>query len=172
MAEGDGMSTALEPAVSLRERVSAFLAYEADLADRHRYREWLALWATDAIYWVPANEDDYDVRRHVSIIYDDHERLTERCLRLSADGVHSQDPPSRLCRLVGNIQITREPAEDGVLDVAATMMLVEVRFGVKTVYGARLGYQLRQVDGGFSIKQKKVVLVDNDEPLGNLTFLL
>lgn len=157
--------------ISVRERVSTFLAQEADLADRHQYKEWLALWSPDAIYWVPANNDDYDPRRHVSIVYDDYERLTERCVRLSADGVHSQDPPSRLCRLVGNVVVT-QPTAGGVLAVEAKMMLVEVRFGVKTVYAARLEYQLLEVDDSFKIKQKKVVLVDNDEPLGNLTFLL
>jgi hypothetical protein len=52
------------------------------------------------------------------------------------------------------------------------MILVEVRSGEKNVYGARLEYTLRPAGDSFKIGRKKVVLLDNDEPLGNLTFLL
>ena len=57
--------------LSLRERVTDFVVREADLADTRDYEAWLELWAPEAIYWVPCNEDDYDPRQHVSIIYDD-----------------------------------------------------------------------------------------------------
>ncbi len=96
----------------LREHVNAFLLHEADLVDQHRYDDWLGLWASDAIYWVPCNEDDYDPTQHVSIIYDDYGRLEERCFRLNSEAAHSQDPPSRLCRIIGNQQVSRGDAGD------------------------------------------------------------
>lgn len=158
----------------LRERVTAFLIHEADLADAHRYSEWLELWTPESIYWVPANNDDYEPRLHVSIIYDDYTRLQERCYRLSLEGAHSQDPPSRLCRVLGNVRLMATDGEQraGELPVAVNMVLVEVRSGIKNVYGARCQYILVETDDGLKIKQKKVILLDNDEPLGNLTFLL
>jgi benzoate/toluate 1,2-dioxygenase subunit beta len=175
VGEGDAMSTVIPstdspPLAELRERVSAFLVNEADLVDRHGYHDWLQLWSPDGIYWVPCNEDDYDPARHVSIIYDDYDRLQERCFRLSSEGAHSQDPPSRLCRIIGNERVTASCA--GTVQVRANMILVEVRSGEKNVYGARLEYTLRPEGDSFKIRQKKVVLLDNDEPLGNLTFLL
>lgn len=169
---GHGVTGVLtDTALTLRERVGEFLAYEADLTDRHQFDDWLSLWTPDAIYWVPSNEDDYDVRTHLSIIYDDHERLQERCVRLSAEGAHSQDPRSRLCRTIGCVRVV-SPDADGFVSATATMVLVEVRSGVKTTYAARLEYQLVDHDGTFRMRRKKVVLVDNDEPLGNVTFLL
>lgn len=166
------MSTYVD-STGMKERVSSFLALEADLADGNRYTEWLELWAPDAIYWVPSNEDDYDPSKHVSIIYDDHSRLQERCFRLSVEGAHSQDPPSRLCRVIGNITLVPDPASaPDEVAVNAKMVLVEVRSGIKTVYGGRLEYRLLIDGDSFKIKRKKVVLLDNDEPLGNLTFLL
>ena len=81
--------------LSLRERVTDFVVREADLADARDYEAWLELWAPEAIYWVPCNEDDYDPRQHVSIIYDDYQRLVERCTRLSSQGAFAQEPPSR-----------------------------------------------------------------------------
>jgi 3-phenylpropionate/cinnamic acid dioxygenase small subunit len=170
VGEGDAMSTDVVSPGELRELVSSFLVHEADLVDQHRYDDWLGLWSPDGIYWVPCNDDDYDPRRHVSIIYDDYGRLGERCFRLNSEGAHSQDPPSRLCRVVGNEQVSRQ--SDGDVRVRANMVLVEVRSGEKNVYGARLEYTLRPEGDSFKIRRKKVVLLDNDEPLGNLTFLL
>src|SRR5687767_1690242 len=96
------------PATELRERVADFLALEAELIDSHQYDAWLSLWAEDGIYWVPANEDDYDPRLHISIIYDDFQLLEERCFRLSSGVAHSQEPHSRLCHVIGNVQVGAE----------------------------------------------------------------
>lgn len=157
---------------SLRDRVGAFLTEEAELADSHLFSEWLALWATDGIYWVPCNEDDYDPLRHVSIIYDDYNRLQERCFRLSMEGSHSQEPRSRLCRVMANPQLSEDDPVTAEVSVKSKMILVEVRHGVKSVYAARCEYVLQETGESFLIKRKKVTLLDNDEPLGNLTFIL
>jgi len=170
VGEGDAVSAAALSPADLREQVSDFLTHEADLMDRYQYDDWLALWSADGNYWVPCNEDDYDPARHVSIIYDNYDRLQERCFRLNGDAAHSQDPPSRLCRIIGNQQVSR--SGNGNVQVRANMILVEVRSGEKNVYGARLEYVLLAEGDSFKIKQKKVILLDNDEPLGNLTFLL
>jgi benzoate/toluate 1,2-dioxygenase subunit beta len=171
VGEGDAMTTAAAPSLTeLREQVRTFLVHESETMDQHQYDDWLGLWTPDGVYWVPCNEDDYDPTRHVSIIYDNYDRLQERCFRLNGDAAHSQDPPSRLTRIVGNEQVTQ--SRDGNVRVRANMILVEVRSGEKNVYGARLEYTLQPAADSFKIRQKKVILLDNDEPLGNLTFLL
>ena len=71
----------------LRE-VEEFLFREADLADNHRFDEWLALWTKDARYWVPSNEEEIDPSRHISVIYDDWKRLDERIFRLKGRHAH------------------------------------------------------------------------------------
>jgi 3-phenylpropionate/cinnamic acid dioxygenase small subunit len=66
-----------------RAAIERFLFHEARLMDEHRYDEWLALWAIDdAIYWIPANADDIDPTRNVSIIYDRRGQLRNRIKRL------------------------------------------------------------------------------------------
>ena len=75
-----------------RERVERFLFLEARLMDEHRYKEWLALWAEDGLYWVPCNDDDIDPARHVSIIYDDRARIQQRVERLASGGVMALTP--------------------------------------------------------------------------------
>ena len=41
----------------LREAVEDFLYHEAELLDERRYRDWLELFADDAVYWMPAREN-------------------------------------------------------------------------------------------------------------------
>ena len=87
------------------EAVAAFLYREARLIDEHRYQEWLGLWENDnTLYWVPCNEDDIDPRHHVSIIYDDHDRLMQRVERLLSGSVMAQQPVPKMRRVVSNIE--------------------------------------------------------------------
>jgi benzoate/toluate 1,2-dioxygenase subunit beta len=156
---------------TFRDRLNDFLTLEAELIDSHEYDAWLELWDQDGIYWIPCNEDDYDPRLHISIAYDDYSLIKERCLRLTAGGAHSQEPRSRLCHVYGNVR-SFEASDDGLIDVSCKVVLLELRSGLKNVYGGRWEYRLRPFNGSFKIARKKIVLIDNDEPLDNLSFLL
>ncbi len=110
---------------AVRERVERFLILEARLMDEHRYKEWLALWAEDGVYWVPCNDDDIDPARHVSIIYDDRERLQQRIERLMSGAVLAQEPKPRMRRVVSNIEI--EAADAAELAVQSNFVLALAR---------------------------------------------
>lgn len=154
-----------------KEAVEAFLYREARYADENRYDEWLALWTDDVRYWVPANLDDYDPDEHVSIIYDDRERLELRIARLKSGGAWAQEPQSRMRRLISNIEI--EPAErPGEIDVISNFVLGELRRGRETAYFAQQKHRLRATADGLRMAAKTVCLVRNNEPLHNLSFLI
>jgi benzoate/toluate 1,2-dioxygenase beta subunit len=161
---------------ALRHDVAGFLYHEARLMDESRYSEWLDLWAPDALYWVPCDGDDGDPRNRISLIYDNRARIEDRVFRLNSSSAHSQDPPSRMCRIVGNVQVlSGEASPDSraeEMTVESSFVLVEVRRGDKNVYAGRTIHRLRPDGAGLRIVSKKVVLVDNDQYLGNLTFLL
>lgn len=159
-------------AMTLLAEVTDFLFQEAELADANAYDEWLALWDDPCTYWVPCNLEDYDPTKHVSIIYDDRARLQERCFRLTTGGAHSQEPRSKVCRTVGNIRVAGPEDPDGLVEASARTIMVELRMGRKSLYAARCHYTLRRTASGFLLRQKKVVLLDADEPLGNMTFLI
>ncbi|MCX4817985.1 aromatic-ring-hydroxylating dioxygenase subunit beta [Streptomyces sp. NBC_01239] len=159
-------------AVSLRDEVTDFLFEEAERADAGDYDGWLALWDETCTYWVPCNVDDYDPRTHVSIIYDDRARLEERCFRLTTGGAHSQEPKSKVCRVVGNVRVRAPEDDEGFVEAEARVVMVELRLGHKSVYAARVHYTLRRTEDGFRLRHKKVMLLDADEPLGNMTFLI
>jgi len=155
---------------ALEREVTRFLVGEARLMDEHRYEEWLALWTDDGIYWIPCNEDDIDPTRHVSIIYDDRERLGERVERLCSGTVLAQDPLPRMRRVIGNVEI--DAAEGDELTVASNFVLVWARLGAQHTWAGRTVHRLRRGDGGWRIARKTVLLVNNDQEMPLIQFLM
>jgi len=149
--------------------VERFLYREARLMDENAYAEWLALWADDALYWIPCGPGEVDPVRQVSTIYDDRKRLEARVRRLLSGNAHAQAPPSRLRRVVSNIEIEEA---DGAIVTYSNFVLGEVRRGKQDVFIGRSTHKLRPVADDFKIFFKKVVLVNNDEYIDNLTFLV
>src|SRR5262245_13577150 len=138
--------------------------------DEHAYDEWLALWTDDVLYWVPCNDDDIDPQRHVSIIYDNRARLEDRIERLKSNAAYAQEPKSRLRRVVSNVEI--EEGENGEIIVYANFSLTELRRSKQDTFAGRTIYKLRPEGASFKIATKKVLLVNNDEVIDNLTFLI
>ncbi len=159
------------PASTSKEAVEAFLYLEARLADESRYDEWLALWTEDACYWVPANSDDYDPNARVSIIYDDHGALQDRIARLKSGAAWAQEPQSRMRRSVTNIELGAPDGSDDIR-VLSNFVLGELRRGRQTVYFAQQRHRLRQTAGGLRMAAKTILLVNNNEPIHSLSFLL
>ena len=153
-----------------RQQVEQFLYYEADLMDEHRYDEWLALWADDALYWVPTGRDEIDPKREISLIYDDRTRLQVRISRLKSGFAHAQEPKSRMRRVVSNIVITE--TENGEILTQSNFLLAELRRGKQDMFAGRTIHRLRPYQGSFKLVFKKVLLVNNDESIDNLTFMI
>lgn len=155
--------------VSLRERVEEFLFYEAKLIDEHVYDEWLGLWTEDGLYWVPCNTDDADPARQAMIIYDNRARLGERIYRLTSGAAWAQQPRSRTRRLISNVEVRQN---EGGYMVESNCIIAELRRSKQDIFAARMLHTLRPVGESFQIALKKVLLLNNDEPIDNLTFLV
>jgi 3-phenylpropionate/cinnamic acid dioxygenase small subunit len=157
-----------------REQIEAFLYREARLQDEHHYAEWEALWTDDAVYWVPAG-DDVDPSQQVSIVYDNRARIATRVKQLTTGEHYAQTPPSRVRRLISNVELLEPEAgdEDGdATDVGANFVAYELRLGVVTLWAGRALYRLRLVDGELRLVRKKVLLVNNAEDVMTLAFLI
>lgn len=153
-----------------RWAVEAFLYREARLMDESRYKEWLDLFTEDALYWIPSNADDVEPLRHVSIVYAPKPQLEWQVARLETGKAHTQVPPSRMRRIVSNVEV--EAGKDGELHVCAVFNLIEMRLGQQRSFAGLSRYRLRRQSDGFRIAYKKVELVGNDEVIDNLTFLV
>ena len=159
------------PESEIRE-VEAFLFLEARLADEALYDAWEALWTQDALYWVP-RRPDLDPAREVSHIYDNRQRIATRIRQLKSGFRYSQTPASPMRRVLSNIEITRAGADE--YEVGANFMLMELAIQSTrnmNFWGGRCLYRLRRVDGRLRMAVKKILLVDADEPIANLAFLI
>ena len=154
-----------------RQTIENFLYREARYMDENNYDAWLELYAEDALYWVPCNQDDIDPAREISIYYDDRARLETRITRLKSGMAHAQEPKSRLLRLISNVEIGDE-ADNGEVTVYANFHVTELRRSRQRLIAGRTTHQLRPVNGSYQIVLKKVVLLNNDEVIDNLTFLI
>lgn len=165
-------STSKPDPLLTRLAVEALLYREADCADEHRFDEWMGLWDNqDEIrYWVPAGSDDVDPSRAISIIYDDRSRMEDRIFRLKSRSAHAQRPRSRMRRVISNVVIDTDDGEH--LDVRANFILAELRQGHQDVFNGRVLYRLVRRDECLRIAQKKVLLINNDDFIDNLSFLL
>ncbi len=157
------------------DEVAQFLFKEARLADESQYDDWEALWTDDALYWVPVGGADIDPVSHVSVIYDNRNRISTRMKQVKTGKRYAQAPPSDLRRIVGNIELLggRANGSGGIdLEVGANFLAYEARARGNQLWGGRVTYRLRKVDGEIRLAYKKVVLVDNDQPIPTLGFLV
>jgi 3-phenylpropionate/cinnamic acid dioxygenase small subunit len=150
--------------------VESFLFREARLMDEHRFDEWLSLWSDPAQYWVPCNEDDIDPTRQVSIIYDDRLRLEQRVDRLKSGSVQALDPKPRMRRVISNIEVGA--AEAGELTVQSNFILCIARGESQQLWAGRTVHTLLRIADGFRLARKKVLLINNDQEMPLLQFLI
>jgi benzoate/toluate 1,2-dioxygenase subunit beta len=150
--------------------VESFLFREALYMDEHRFDEWLSLWTDPAQYWIPCNEDDIDPSHHVSIVYDDRQRLEQRIDRLKSGSVQALDPKPRMRRVISNIAV--EPSQGNELTVQSNFILSVARAENQQLWAGRTIHTLQRDHDGFKIARKKVLLINNDQEMPLLQFLI
>jgi benzoate/toluate 1,2-dioxygenase subunit beta len=154
--------------------VQAFLYREGRLLDEAKFDEWLELWTDDATYWVPIGPDDSTPQDHVSILYDDRERLEQRVRRLTSEHAWAHVPQSLSARVISNIELRPDlVAPPGAeIVVSASMVLGDFRGDRQELYCARLEYRLRREGGELRLVAKKVSLINRAGPFRNIAAVL
>ena len=161
-----------------RSDAEDFLYEEARLLDERLYDDWLKLFTDDGVYWLPIDADSAP-KDHLSLIYDDSLRREERVYRLTQFAPPSQSPPSRTLHVVSNVQV-RNGTADGELALHSSQIIHEMRVGDYRQYelgdprsfAARCEHRVRQHDGQWRLTLKRMVLLNRDVPIPNLTFII
>lgn len=150
-----------------RTEAEDYLYHEAQLLDERRWDEWLMLWApTDVELWMPIPPDATDRDTAASMLQDDRERLEQRIGRLQHPGLHSQLPPSRTSRIVGNVRC--DSLTGGDVRLMSQFHLAEFRpgngagMGVSQLLAGTMQHHLRRIDGNWLIYFKKIGLISVD----------
>jgi ethylbenzene dioxygenase subunit beta len=153
---------ALGPGGADRAELEQFLIHEAQLLDQRRFRDWMALFAEDGTYWVPAVPDQQSPFDQASLFYDDRDLMRTRVERLEHPRIHVQTPPSRTAHLVGNVTIEQADAAKGEVVVGSTVIMVEYRDEQQRIFAGRQRHRLRREGESFRIVQKRVDLINCD----------
>jgi 3-phenylpropionate/cinnamic acid dioxygenase small subunit len=181
----------------LKQEIEDFLYHEAELLDERRYDEWLDLFTEDARYWMPIRRNVHrgDPAREftregadVNWFDEGKETLTRRVRQIQT-GIHwAEEPPSRICHMISNVQVldaappgrTGAPAGaspgSGLLlpfEVAVKCRFLIYRNRVETETDLLVGKRedlLRRITGGWRIAHRKIVLDQSVLLAKNLTF--
>ena len=167
----------------LKEEVEQFLYQEAELLDERRFDEWLALLTEDVRYYMPIrrnvkfselNREFTRQGKGINWFDEGKDTLTRRVNQIQT-GIHwAEEPLSRICHMVSNVQLLQttpsvwEPRE---VSVKSRFMIYRNRVETETDFlvGKRED-QLRKVDGGWNIAQRRIILDQNVLLAKNLTF--
>jgi len=163
------MAMTAECSATLQE-VTQFIYREARLQDEHQYDAWESLWTDDGVYWVPANGDDIDPEQKMSIVYDNRSRIALRIRQYHTGKRFSQTPQSRLRRLVSNVEVLSDDGNE--IRAAANALVFESQARGDTLWASRNEYTLRREAGGLRMALKKVILVNNQQALYTMAFLI
>lgn len=166
--QGDDRES-LDPA--LRETCRVVLEREARLLDSWRLRDWLAMYAPECLYWVPATEGGGDPRREVAVAFDDRRRLEDRIFRLETGNAWSQRPRSRTARAVSGPEVFTT-GDEAVVMVRSTFVTVEHQAGETRLWAGWNGHRLRWNGTDWEILVKQVNLLDYDRNLRNPSIVI
>jgi len=167
----------------LKDEVEQFLYREAELLDERRYEEWLALFTDDVRYWmpmrrnVPPAESAREFTREGLDVnwFDEGKETLARRVKQILTGIHwAEEPPSRICHLVSNVQIlSARPAGPSPTELVVKSRFLVYRNRVETETDILVGKRedlLRRGDDGLAIARRKITLDQSVLLAKNLTF--
>ena len=159
--------------VVTRAEVEDFLYHEAALLDEWKLKEWEALLADDATYFVPPNDQlESDHRNTLFLVADDRERIRQRIIRINDPNCHAEYPKSRTRRMISNVRIVG--VDGDLVTVAANFVCYRYRrYERIREYVGGYRYILERAGDSFRIKERRV-LIDAHElgSLGSVSFIL
>lgn len=158
----------------LKADIEDFLYTEADLLDSRRFNDWLALLAEDITYFMPirrnvkfgqhAEKENTRLGEGISWFDEDKWTLNKRVEQILTGVHYAEEPLSRVCHMVSNVQIlaVRDDGARREVDVRSRFLVYQNRVEYETYFfvGKRSD-TLRWTDEGWKICRREIVLDQN-----------
>ena len=139
-----------------------FRSQEARLLDERKFHDWMALFAEDGTYWVPAVPNQDSPFNQASLFFDDRDLMKTRVDRLGHPSIHIQNPPSRTAHILGNVVVEHADEKAGEYTVGSTFIMAEYRDDSQRMFAGRQTHKLKRDGSTFKIVQKRVDLINCD----------
>jgi len=156
---------------ALRLDVEEFLYAEAALLDAWRLDDWLELFTADARYEVPSTDrPGGEPATALMLISDTRPMIAARVKRLNSRKAHREFPWSRTRRIIGNVRVLTENAEE--VEATANFAVYRSRRDV-SVYMGQYRYRLVRDGDTFKIRFRRAELdVETLDAHGTLSIIL
>jgi len=167
----------------VKREVEEFLFDEANLLDERRFKEWLDTLAEDLEYFMPltfnvkfgehAARENTTREKHMSWINEGKWTLTKRAEQILT-GVHwAEEPLSRVCRLVSNVQLTEivtNAAQEEEVSVSSRFLIYQNRCEREQYFfvGDRRDV-IRRTASGWKLAKREIQIHQNVLLAKNLT---
>lgn len=144
--------------------IQAFLYREARLLDDRQWDEWLECYSKDAVFWMPAWDDDDQLTRdpnaEISLIYyPNREGLEDRVYRIKTERSGASTPEPRTTHQVSNLEVLSQ--EGDTVELRFNWHTLSHRYKKTDSYFGTCFYTL-DVSGETPLITKKVVQLNND----------
>ncbi|MFQ6591007.1 MULTISPECIES: aromatic-ring-hydroxylating dioxygenase subunit beta [Pseudomonas] len=156
--------------LQLLQEVTAFIWQEGDMLDHGEYDGWLKMWTGQGTYIIPIDPKETDFENTLNYAYDDQHMRELRVRRLTGGESISTSPQPRTVRMQSRFRVL---ADDGVLvTVRCAQSIREFRKESLKFYSADLTYELIRSEGGFKIQRKVISLINSDDALAGIGYIL
>ncbi|MDP9968898.1 3-phenylpropionate/cinnamic acid dioxygenase small subunit [Variovorax paradoxus] len=167
----------------VKREIEEFLFDEANLLDERRFKEWLDTLAEDLEYFMPltfnvkfgehAARENTTREKHMSWFNEGKWTLTKRAEQILT-GVHwAEEPLSRVCRLVSNVQLTgiaTNAAQEEEVSVSSRFLIYQNRCEREQYFfvGDRRDV-IRRTASGWKLAKREIQIHQNVLLAKNLT---
>ena len=127
---------------------------------------WMALFSDDGYYWMPLEAGQTSPDEHDSLIYDNRALMAIRKNNLGHPLSPSMQTPVRSVRILSDPEVFPADRDDEIEVIAYVIAVIYHR--EQTYYAGKVSYRLQRCARGFSIKCKRVDLINADAPLDTI----
>lgn len=159
----------------LKADMEDFLYTEADLLDNRQFRDWLDLLADDITYFMPirrnvkfgqhAQRENTVQGSGISWFDEDKWTLSKRVDQILTGVHYAEEPLSRVCHMVSNVQIRRvtpslEAPQEVELRCRFLVYQNRIEYETYTFVGKRTDL-IRKTSNGWKIARREILLDQN-----------
>ncbi|MFT0174089.1 benzoate 1,2-dioxygenase small subunit [Paraburkholderia mimosarum] len=143
------------------QKICATLYREARLLDDRQWEAWLACYAEDVTYWMPAWDDDDqltdDHQTQISLMYyPDRGGLEDRVFRIKTERSGASMPEPRTSHNVTNVEVLADRGDE--VDVRYNFHTLNHRYKTTDQFFGTMFVTMRRAGDDFLIAYKKIVL--------------
>ena len=147
-----------------------FLAEESLALDMRRWDDWLALYAVDAVFWMPSwkneNEQVGDPAGEMSLFYyESRAALEDRVWRVRQQRSAASNPLFRTAHSASNVlALPGASAGQRELRAAWTCHVFHPKRNTSSVFFGRYEYTVDTAGPRWQVKRKKIILMNDYIP--------